>query len=48
MPTLRVVDDDEKIVQMVEELMELKGFARRLAVDTPLPPRLVASRVASG
>ena len=26
MPTLLVVDDDEKIVQMVQELMELEGF----------------------
>jgi hypothetical protein len=26
MPTLLVVDDDEKTVEMVQELMELKGF----------------------
>lgn len=26
MPTLLVVDDDEKIVHLVQELMELKGF----------------------
>lgn len=26
MPTILVVDDDEKIVQMVQDLLELKGF----------------------